>query len=323
MTKNLYKILALVVLVFATNVTAFAQLEGVFSDLPTAPNEYGKCYAKCKIPDQFEEVTVTDVITPSTSKMELTEANYETITEKVLVKEGSQKFVYVPATYETVEKRILVKDGGCVVKRIPAVYNYNSEKTLVEAASGRWVKKVKDTGCLSANPEDCYTMCYEEVPAKYTYNTTKILVTPERYDTIQTEAVYETIKVEVIKTPARYDAVEIPAVYKDVKKKVLRGGCQEERLVTVEGKYKTRTEKRLVRAGGYTGWVEILCAENTTSNVVKRVQEALNAQGYNVGAPDGVMGVKTQAILKKYQEEKGLPVGNLNVATLKALGVEK
>jgi OOP family OmpA-OmpF porin len=302
---------------------AHAQLEGVFSDLPTPPNEFGKCYAKCKIPDQYEEVTVTDVVTPATSKTELTGASYETVVENVMVKEASQKFVYVPATYETIDKRILVKEGGCVVKKIPAVYNYNSEKTLVEPASGRWVKKVKDASCLSANPDDCYVMCYEEIPAKYTYNTTKFLVTSERYDTTYTDAVYETIRVEVIKTPARYDVVEIPAVYKDVKKQVLRGGCQEEKLVTVDGKYKTRTEKRLVRAGGYTGWVEILCSENTNSSMISRVQQALNAAGYNVGTADGVMGVKTQAVLKQYQEDKGLPVGNLNIATLKSLGIEQ
>ena len=34
------------------------------------------------------------------------------------------------------------------------------------------------------------------------------------------------------------------------------------------------------------------------------------------------MGLKTQAAMAQYQNDKGLPVGNLNIETLKALGVE-
>jgi len=34
------------------------------------------------------------------------------------------------------------------------------------------------------------------------------------------------------------------------------------------------------------------------------------------------MGVKTQAAMAQYQTDKGLPVGNMNLETLKALGVE-
>jgi hypothetical protein len=34
------------------------------------------------------------------------------------------------------------------------------------------------------------------------------------------------------------------------------------------------------------------------------------------------MGSKTKAALTKFQQDKGLPVGNLNIETLKALGVQ-
>jgi len=34
------------------------------------------------------------------------------------------------------------------------------------------------------------------------------------------------------------------------------------------------------------------------------------------------MGSKTRAALVKYQTDNGLPVGNLNIETLKALGVQ-
>jgi peptidoglycan hydrolase-like protein with peptidoglycan-binding domain len=47
----------------------------------------------------------------------------------------------------------------------------------------------------------------------------------------------------------------------------------------------------------------------------------LNAAGFNCGAADGVLGVRTQTALKQFQTEKGLPIGNLNIQTLEALGV--
>jgi len=48
----------------------------------------------------------------------------------------------------------------------------------------------------------------------------------------------------------------------------------------------------------------------------------LNARGYNVGAADNQMGAKTKAALVKFQKDNGLPIGNLDYETLKALGVK-
>ena len=35
----------------------------------------------------------------------------------------------------------------------------STNKTLVKPEGGKWVRKKKDPGCLSANPEDCFIMC--------------------------------------------------------------------------------------------------------------------------------------------------------------------
>jgi photosystem II stability/assembly factor-like uncharacterized protein len=58
------------------------------------------------------------------------------------------------------------------------------------------------------------------------------------------------------------------------------------------------------------------------SAVVKRVQEALNLAGYDVGTPDGVAGSRTVAGLRAYQAAKGIAVtGKADAATLAALGL--
>jgi len=57
---------------------------------------------------------------------------------------------------------------------------------------------------------------------------------------------------------------------------------------------------------------------------VKAVQQALKDQGHDPGAIDGVMGPKTQAALRDYQQKQGLKVtGRLDADTSAKLGVQK
>jgi photosystem II stability/assembly factor-like uncharacterized protein len=63
-------------------------------------------------------------------------------------------------------------------------------------------------------------------------------------------------------------------------------------------------------------------ASKTSTDTMRRAQQALNASGYNVGVPDGRGGAQTIAALKKYQADRHLPVtGRLDDVTLKSLGI--
>lgn len=56
---------------------------------------------------------------------------------------------------------------------------------------------------------------------------------------------------------------------------------------------------------------------------IREVQEALIARGYNPGRPDGVMGPKTRAALKAFQQDCGLlATGELNEATCQRLALQ-
>jgi photosystem II stability/assembly factor-like uncharacterized protein len=58
------------------------------------------------------------------------------------------------------------------------------------------------------------------------------------------------------------------------------------------------------------------------SETVRKVQQVLNASGYNVGTPDGRAGTQTAAALKKYQADRHIPVtGKVDAATLKSMGL--
>lgn len=89
----------------------------------------------------------------------------------------------------------------------------------------------------------------------------------------------------------------------------------------VPAQYNTITKRNLVKAGGFTEWREVVCESDITPDLYRKVQNALNAKGYNVGTADGVIGADTKAQLVKFQRDNGLPIGQLDVETLKALGV--
>lgn len=297
-----------------------AQGDAPFSDLPPT-SEYGKCYAKCKIPDVYETVTTQQVKKEASTKLVKVPAQYETTTEQVLVKEGGVKYRTIPATYKTVTETYVSVPAATRIKTIPAKYRTESRQILVSPASGQWVKKKKYPNCFSQNPDDCYVACYEEIPAKYKTETYQVLAEPARTIEEVIPAKTKTISKRVVDQPARVEEIPVEPQYKTITKKVLvaPASTREEVIPAV---YTSVNTKQLVKAGGFTIWTEILCAEKTTSAKVRAVQNALAAAGYQPGPIDGVMGLKTQTAMTQYQTDKGLPVGNMNMETLKALGVE-
>lgn len=63
-------------------------------------------------------------------------------------------------------------------------------------------------------------------------------------------------------------------------------------------------------------------APKPSDEVVRRAQQALERAGYEVGAPDGQLGPRTLAAVKRFQTDRYLTVsGQLDGATLAALGV--
>lgn len=65
-----------------------------------------------------------------------------------------------------------------------------------------------------------------------------------------------------------------------------------------------------------------ITAPKPADDVVRRAQEALERAGYEIGAPDGQLGPRTIAALKRFQTDRYLAVsGQLDETTLAALGI--
>lgn len=295
--------------------------EGIpFEDLPPT-NEFGKCYAKCKMPAEYKWVESQKLVKEASVRYQAIPAQYKTVEDRMLVKEASTKQIPVPAVYETITERVMVKEAATRVEEIPSQYRTETERILVEPARGEWIKKKSAENCFSENPEDCYVMCYEEKPAVYKTVSKQVVSRTAQTRTVDIPAEYKTVTKRILKTPASMKTVQIPAEYRTVSKRVLVKAA-ERKEIAVPAVYTTHRERTLVNAGGYTTWNEILCTEKINASTIQRVQRALVSKGFNPGPSDGVLGYKTKVALRKYQETNSLPIGNLNIQTLKHLGIQ-
>jgi peptidoglycan hydrolase-like protein with peptidoglycan-binding domain len=65
-------------------------------------------------------------------------------------------------------------------------------------------------------------------------------------------------------------------------------------------------------------------AQSQSRDTVKQVQEKLSQQGQDPGPADGILGAKTQAALKDFQQQKNLqPSGKIDQQTLAALQIDQ
>ncbi|MFM2224843.1 MAG: hypothetical protein RJA07_1045 [Bacteroidota bacterium] len=293
------------------------------SDDIVPPNaEPGKCYAKCLKPDVFETVTERVMIQPEKKSFRIIPTTYKIITEQVMVKAESKRLEIVPAIYEYNVEQVKIKDETKRIITTPASYKTVTEQVLIKPEGQKWAKK-KQTGCLSDNPDDCIIMCLEKTPAEYKTVTKQVLDQPasNREEVIPAE--FKTVTKQVVKTPATTREITIPAEFKNVTKQVVDVAAHTEDI-SVPAQYTDVAKKVLKTKGGYSEWKEILCDNKVNSQVVKQIQDALTKKGYSVGprGSDNVLGLDTRTALVKYQKDNHLPVGNLNLETLKSLGVK-
>ncbi len=295
------------------------------------------------IPGTYKTVTERVMVKPETQRLIAVPAQYGTVTERVLVEEASEQLMVVPATYKTETQQVVKREASTKLVGTPAQYKTVTDRIKVSDATTRWVKK-RNVACLSENPDDCIIMCLETIPAQYRdvsrtvlasaastqqvaipaeYGTiTKtVLATPATTKKVPIPAKYKDITRRVVKTPATTRVETIPAEYRDITRTVVDAAPRTEKSV-IPAVYKTVTKRVLVQAGGYSEWREVACKSELTGNKISRIQQALNAKGYSVGAVDGILGKGTMNVLKRFQRENNLPIGNLDRQTLRALGVE-
>ncbi len=314
---QLISILTITLLCMGVGNNASAQTAG---DLP-ANAQPGKCYAKCLIADQYETVTEQVLLKEASSRIEIVPAVYQTAEEQILVKEAYRVLEIVPAQFTTVTEELLVKEASSRLDYVPPTYETVTEQILVQPATTKWTKGRADANCLSQNPEDCKVWCLTEIPAQYKTVTRQVLKSPATTSENPIPAEYKTITKAVVQTPAATQEREVPAEYRNVTKQVLASPATTNE-VEIPAEYSTVTTRKLVKEGGFTEWVEVVCETDMNAATVSAIQQALRSRGYDPGPIDNVMGAKTKQALTQFQKDNGLPIGQVNMETMRALGLK-
>lgn len=224
------------------------------------------------------------------------EFDYKEVTE--IDRPAYKKTINIPAIYEYVYDTTILRPAQKKLEVVPESYTTVAETVMIAPPTTKWVTDKIDPNCLSEDPADCKVVCLVEVPAKYTTYERRVLETKSytRERNIPAEIKISTRR--VLKSPARTEEYEVPATYKTVM-------------------------KRVVTKKGFVEWKEVLCSDQITAGLIKKVQKALNDKGYEAGTVDGVWGTQTANAIVKYAQDKGLPVSkHINLAVCQSLGVD-
>lgn len=319
----------------------------------------GTCFHEYLEPAKFRTTSDQVLKKEASEKLVTTPAKYEWAEEKVLVKEASTRMVEVPAVYETEYEEVLIeaarqewkKGRGpkeriddstgeilCLIE-IPAKYKRVAKRVLKSPATTRQIEipavyKTQKVRRLAAEPE----IKRIEVPAEYSSVSRREKVSDDTYywyrdDASNTQgtrtgnqlclqefpAQYKTVTRTVVKTPASTRRIEIPAVYNNVRVRKLVSPAAERRI-DIPQETRSITRREMV-SDERLEWRQILCDTNLTDDVVRRIQRALLAEGYNPGPIDGVVGHETLAAVSAFQRARKLPRGGLTMTTLQALKI--
>jgi hypothetical protein len=71
----------------------------------------------------------------------------------------------------------------------------------------------------------------------------------------------------------------------------------------------------------FSQWEEIVCGQYIKPKLIRNIANALQNKGYKVDIFAEFMDAKLKAALSQFQKENKLPIGNLNIKTLDALGI--
>ena len=276
------------------------------------------CYARVVVPAVYETEKETVLVAEESERVTVIPAQYETVTERVVVEEAYEELRVIPATYKTVIEQVLVSEASTELRTIPAEYRTVTEEVMVSPAYTTWEK---GRGAIERIDQATgEIMCLVEVPAEYKTVTRQELVSPERTVEVDVPAQYKTVTRRVVDQPARTEKVTVPAVYETVE--VVREVRKPQKQVTkIPAEYAEVTKQRMVSDADLE-WREILCETNTTEDVVRRLQVALEQKGYDPVWIDGVYGDRTRNAVIQYQKDNGLPYGQLTMGTLQHMGVE-
>ncbi|GAB5521934.1 MAG: hypothetical protein RhofKO_41850 [Rhodothermales bacterium] len=315
----------------------------------------GTCYARVYVPPQYDRLERRVLTKEASERISVTQPRYTSRTERYVVQEagemleildengrpfranerpdirtrGDGTIEVIPRAFDTVQDQIMVREGADRLEVMPAQYETITERVMIRPARQVWKPQrsqiygaaiVTDSNgeMVTRIDESGEVICLVEEPAEYKTITRQVLRRPAQTRRIPLDAEYRTITKRI---PRRMSVRTVPTEpqYQTVTQQVLAEAATERRTPLQE-EYQTYYEEQLI-ADAEVGWLPVLCDVNVTRETLREVQRALQRNGYEPGAVDGVLGTRTLRALTSFQRANGLAWGALTLETLDALGV--
>ena len=221
---------------------------------------------------------------------------YKEITKRIVLQPAVTKSVAVTPKFKTVKIEQMVTPSTTKSVVIPAKYKTVSQRKKVEDSKYYWSDASKQYASSRIKTQ-CNKICLTQTEAKYKTVSKQVVVTPTSSKKVKTPEKYTVVKVKKIEEKAKYKKVVIPEEY-----------------ITVI------TERE--RTKGYAKWMPMICENMLTPNIIKKVQRALQFQGFYKGSINGIWNIESKSAVRAYQKEQGLAVTNkLSIETMKSLGI--
>jgi len=221
---------------------------------------------------------------------------FKKITKRIVLQPAVKKSVAVSPTVKTLKIEQMVTPARSERIVIPPKYTTVSKREKIEDSKYYWTDASAQYAS-SRIKNQCNKICLTVTPAKYKKVAKQVVVTPVSVRKVKTPAKYTTVKIKNIEQEATYKKISIPEEY-----------------ITVV------TERE--RTKGYAKWMPVICENMLTPTVIKKVQRALQFQGFYQGVIDGVWSLNLKSATRAYQKTNNLAVTNkLSIETMKALDV--
>ena len=159
--------------------------------------------------------------------------------------------------------------------------------------------------------------CRVKIPARYVTKVTYVQTAPGCRCEVEGPPVRKRVTRRVLVTPERTVEKQHPAVYRTVRTcEIVRSGRTW--VEHAPARYRTETHVSRVERDG---WAPVVCPDGLAPWAMARLQNALNARGYDAGPEDGHGRPQTYAALARWQRDHGMATGQITVESARALGV--
>lgn len=281
-------------------------------------NMTGEILCRVKVPAVYKTVSKKVQVRPARTIRSLVPAAYKTVKVKKLIAPAKYRLVSSPAQYKTQNYRVKVGSSRIVWRQVMCKTHKSYKKHYTKPAYRKPVKQYR-----KVTPR----RVMHKPATKYR----KPLISQHEYYSVMNAGKKVTRKAAPRRThkagisqrdyysvmnAAKKVSKKVSTKKKVVKHKKVKHTSPKKMMKSIKPKAKAASSKTAAKTTATDSQKQM-----SKQNIIRSIQKALKAKGFDPGTVDGKMGAGTAAALKAFQSSHGLPVGRLTKDTFRALGL--